>query len=171
MQIQILSVSNNTVPTKKGSYNQLEVAYKNLDRDGKVEGKKVMSFGDSKNAFDVLKDAKTNETYDVKNVKIGDFWNWVEAVKTEGGASVAGSSTQGATTAPRSNYETAEERKQRQDYIIRQSSLSTAVALLKTEKSVPTKEEVAATAEFFVSFVYNKPNLSDWNTLSDDIPE
>jgi hypothetical protein len=55
---------------------------------------------------------------------------------------------------PRSTYETHEERARRQVYIIRQSSLSTAVAYLTlTGKTKSTPEEVIKVADQFANYV------------------
>ena len=67
-----------------------------------------------------------------------------------------------------SNYETKEERAARQVYIIRQSSLSTAVELLGQGKSVA---DVIATAKQFEAYVFSKAEGVDAiNELQDDIP-
>ena len=45
MRIEIINVQAATKPTKTGkTYVQLDVAYKNLTREGKIEGKKIMCF-------------------------------------------------------------------------------------------------------------------------------
>lgn len=55
---------------------------------------------------------------------------------------------------PKSTYETPEERAKKQVYIVRQSSVNAAIALLKTDKRVPAKEEIADTAQFFEAYVF-----------------
>jgi len=60
--IQIVTTSVETKPTAKGSYQQLEVVFKNLTYQGKVESKKIMSFGANAPAFTVLKDAQSGAT-------------------------------------------------------------------------------------------------------------
>ena len=113
--IEILAVTPTTKPTAKGSYTQLDVAFK---KDGKTEGKKIMSFGNSKAAFDVLKSAKLGEQYTItseKNQETG-YWDWLEA--SAGSASPTVKAT--PTVSPKSTYETPEERAKRQVYIIRQ---------------------------------------------------
>mgnify|MGYP003353238654 CR=1 FL=1 len=59
MNITLLNVTINTKPTKNGkSYQEADVAYKNNSFQGKVEGKKVMSFGATAEAFKVLAQAQ-----------------------------------------------------------------------------------------------------------------
>ena len=134
MQIQILSVSITTTPTAKGSYQTADVAYKNLTYQGKVEGKKVMSFGATKDAFATLATAQAQEIYEVNVVKNDKGYNdWVSMVKGGGNAGAptkAAAGVTGSALARTSTYETPEERAKRQVFIIRQSSISSAIAAL-----------------------------------------
>lgn len=52
------------------------------------------------------------------------------------------------------DFETKEEREKKQVYIVRQSSISAAISLLKTEKKVPTTFEILETAKQFEQFVF-----------------
>ena len=165
MQIEVLSVTTNTVPTAKGSYQVAEVAYK--DEGGKVTGKKIMSFA-NKDVFTTISKAKTGDVFSVTSEKDDKgYWQW-KTIST--GMAQSSTSAKPGTATPRSTYETPEERKQRQDYIIRQSSLSSAIAALKTEKSVPSVDDVLKVAEQFVQFVYNKQPESGFEDMDDDIP-
>jgi len=152
LQIQILSVSITTVPTAKGSYQVADLAFKNLTYQGKVEGKKVMSFGAAKASFEALAIAQPGEVYDVTVVKNDKGFNdWTAMVKgVAGAAQPAQAKTSGgvvataATAQPsRSTYETPEERAKKQVYIIRQSSFSTAVTGLSAGAKTPVKFEDA----------------------------
>jgi hypothetical protein len=160
--IEILAVTPTTKPTAKGSYTQL---------DGKTEGKKIMSFGAGANAFKALKDAKLGQVFSIdaqKNETTG-YWDWVSA-------SLGNSTSSGASTpvaSPKSNYETSEERAKKQVYIIRQSSISSAVSLLKSDKKVPTVDEVLTVATAFTDFVLGNTSTPvesiDLNE-DDDVP-
>lgn len=156
MRIEVLNVAKTTRPGSKpgSSFGQLDVAYKNLD-DGKVSAKKVMSFGDWKNAYEVLQSANPNETFTVKNEKKGDYWVWTEVSK---GAAEGATNTNNKTAqaAPKSTYETPEERARRQVLIVRQSSLSAAVDTLKTDKAAADGEAVVKLAEYYVDFVFQQ---------------
>ena len=167
MQIEIVSTSTNTMPTAKGSYQVVEVAYKNL-KDGKIGGKKIMSFA-SKEVFKIMTNAKVGDKYDIELEKDDkDFWQWKSAAMSTGSTST---STSSANPAPRSTYETPAERAIKQDYIIRQSSLTNAINTLKTDKVSPNAGEVMALAEDYVKFVYNKPPVDVFADLESDIPE
>ena len=89
--------------------------------------------------------------------KEGEFWN-VKGIYLEGAAPVNAASPNTtkaptASPAPKSNYETPEERAAKQVYIVRQSSISAAInssALLKLK----SKEEIIQLAMFFESYVF-----------------
>src|SRR3990167_5960383 len=82
MNITLLSVDIKTVPTKTGSYQSAEVAYKNNTFQGKVEGKKVMSFGATAGAFKTLLSAQSGDTYEVEVVKNAAGYNdWTSLTK------------------------------------------------------------------------------------------
>jgi hypothetical protein len=151
MKIQVLSVTIETVPTAKGSYQKAAVAYKG--EDGKISGKNVVSFA-HKNVWEVISKAQPNETYEVKNEKIGDNWNWTDISKAGAPLPESAKPTPQATSTPKSTYETAEERAKRQVLIVRQSSLSTAVSYASEIKTVKTKEDLVKLAKFFEAYVF-----------------
>ncbi len=155
MQITILSNSKETVPTAKGSYDKLEIAYK--DDQGQVKGKKVMSFGDGANAFKALKNATAGQYYEITSEKIGDFWVWTKVELSDGSPSSSIAPTNSSASSAKgkvlgSTYETPEERAKKQVFIIRQSSLTTALTFLNGKaKSV---SEVIQIAKEFENFVH-----------------
>ena len=176
IQIKVVSVENSTVPTAKGSYGVAEVTYKNLTFENKIEAKKVMSFT-HKEVYNTLKSAEMGAVFTVQRVKNDKgYWDWVSLgdapVETTGGTSVATAAK--ATASPKSTYETPEERAKKQVYIVRQSSITAAIAVLKTDKKNPTPDEVMQVADMFVHYVMNDaPNpVTDVPTqdLEDDIP-
>lgn len=162
MNITILSVDVKTVPTAKGSYQTADVAYKNNSFQGKVEGKKVMSFGATKDSFSVLATAQPGQSYEVSIVKNDKGYNdWVSMAPATAGATspapaaVPSAGKPAANASPRSTYETPEERAQRQVLIVRQSSLSSAVAALAVGNKIPLKfEDVIDTAKAFEAYVF-----------------
>ena len=180
MNITILSVTIATVPTAKGSYQVADVAYKNNTFQGKVEGKKVMSFGATANGFKALSTAQPGETYEVEVVKNDKGYNdWVSMQKA--GVGVGGPQTgqtpqgiqgkTGASTTPRSTYETPEERAAKQVFIVRQSSLATAERMLSVGAKAPVKvEDVLTVAQKLEAYVFAKPKLGGESGF-DDVPD
>jgi citrate synthase len=159
LQIQVLSVNITTVPTARGSYQVADVAFKNLTFGGKVEGKKVTSFGNNAAAFAQLSTAQPNDTFDVvvqKNDKGFNEWTSMSkaVVSQAQQAPAAQTATETkATTYGKSTYETPEERAKKQVYIIRQSSLTNAVATLSVGSKAVSPDSVLALAEKYVSYV------------------
>lgn len=184
MQIQILSVEVKTVPTPKGSYQQADVAFKNLTFQGKIEGRKLMSFGAGAKTFQLLSTAQQGSVWNITVVKNDKGFNdWVAAERgvegvstvadTTGAPTPSGQASKAASAAVRSSYESPEERAARQVLIVRQSSLSTAADVLTTgAKSPPKSEEVIALAKEFEHYVFGtKPDLSGFDTMMDDSAE
>lgn len=190
MQIKVIAVEVTTTPTQKGSYSTAEVTYKNLTYGGKTESKKVMSFGATKSAFEVMSNASANEEYTISVVKNDKGYNdWVSATPglqnepaaaapTRSGGSTptrSSGSTGGGSTAGR-DWETADERAKKQIYIARQHNITAAINLLTTgAKSPPSLEDVLKTAKQFEEYVFGDSNsvkegaaaLSD---MDDDVP-
>lgn len=156
MLIQIVTTSVETKPTAKGSYQQLEVVFKNLTYQGKVESKKIMSFGANAEAFKVLSAAQAGSQFDVTVTKNAAGYNdWTAVVPYVGGAAAPGAPAKATSNAsPRSTYETPEERAQRQVLIVRQSSLSAAVATLSVGAKSLKPEDVMAVARQYEDYVF-----------------
>ena len=161
MLIEITSV---TAPFKDGAYFKMELAFV---RDGKAQTRKLVAFPSSKVLFDTLKEAKAKEVYEIdleKDEKSG-FWNWKKATRVD---SSSPSAKPSAMASVKSTYETPEERARKQVYIVRQSSISSAIALLGSKAK---KEEILTLAEEFAGFVFqsngNQPVGEDFK---DDIP-
>lgn len=177
MLIQVVSSSVETKPTQKGSYQQLEVVYKNLTYQGKIESKKLMSFGANANAFKTLADAPTGSQWEVTVVKNAQGYNdWTAVVAASAAPASSPQTGAQARTQPgqtRSTYETPEERAQRQIYIIRQSSISSAVATLSVGAKSVKPEDVLAVAKQYENYVFDikDPGPSGFEDLPDfDVP-
>jgi hypothetical protein len=134
-----------------------------LTFQGKVEGRKLVGFGEGKAAYDVLLNAQPGEVYEITVVKNGAYNNWTNAVKTTATAttvaSPAGGTISGAkpayTPAAKSTYETPEERAKKQILIVRQSNLSSAISLLSIgAKTTPKVEDILSTAKQFEGYVF-----------------
>lgn len=167
-QIEVVAVTTETKPTAKGTtYVMLDLAFRNLTT-GKIEGKKLVPFGDSEAVYKVFKDAKAGNQFTVTAEKGEKFWQWVKAEALAPGAvkaAVAGAST----PAPRSTYETPEERAAKQVYIVRQSSISNAVNILTVgAKSPPTVGMVLEVANQLTDWVFSKSQPKSLMELPDD---
>lgn len=174
MLINIVDIGKpNSKTTKNGrSYQEIEVTYKN--EQGQVGNKKLISFSNP-SVFNHIKDlTKGDEINVVTSKDSAGYWQWtgIGGEGSEPSISVQAKPTaQAGGRVTGSNYETKEERAARQVFIIRQSSLSTAVELLGQGKSV---DEVIATAKQFEAYVFSKdanPTKEvNFDDLEDDIP-
>lgn len=162
MDVKILNVFvEDNIPTKngKGVYSKITVTYSN---NGKVEAKQIFPFSTAKDVFEKIKTLQVNETYSITTEKDANgYWVWTDIARQDGAKSQEGKGSE-QMAAARPQYETADERTARQVYIIKQSSLATAVNLLKTEKNTPSADEVIAVAQQFVDYVLGRePNQDD----------
>lgn len=166
MLIEILSVTTEHIDNDKGGYDKASVAYK--DDTGKVTGKNIVSFV-HKDVYSTLTKASAGDRFDVKNEKIGNNWNWT-GIKTLAEGEVptpaAKPNNSGASKSYNSTYPTPEERAKTQVYIVRQSSLSNAIAFATEIKTVKTPEAVIKLAKQFEEYV-----LDTGDNLTDDIPD
>lgn len=174
LNITVVQVEKTTKPTAKGSYQQLEVTFKNLE-SGKLESKKIMSFA-SKDAFNALVGAKQGDTFSVdaqKNDKTG-YWDWVTVTQNAPGQEPQPVGNQGKTYTPaKSTYETPEERAKKQVFIIKQSALTNAREALSVGAKVPpAKEEITALAQYFTDWVMETPapKVETLTDMDDDVP-
>lgn len=173
-QVEIVNVGAPTkVPTARGFYSVIEVAYK---QDGKVTGKK---FPDCYNpvVYPQLQSSKPGDNFLVtseKDAKGYYQWTSIEQVAAEaaGSASAQPGATGGsgqATTRQNtsggssgrvtgSNYETPEERATKQAIIVRQFAINAAIEALKAvttiEGSDTDVEDIKVLARQIEDFVY-----------------
>lgn len=157
MQIEIISVTVNKLP----KYSQAEVAYK---QDGAIKGKKIVSFSNP-TVFETLSGARQGEVFDIKLEKdVKGYWQWIGINKGD------------ASDAPQpafvkkpsgSTYETPDERAKKQVYIVRQSSISNAIAM--GHKKLP---EVLQTAKELEQYVFgSNDKTGGMMDMENDIPE
>lgn len=171
MQITVIDVGTpNTHAAKNGrSYQSLEVTYKGAD--GKVGNKKLMSFSNP-SVFKAASSWTKGDVVDVVTQKDdAGYWQWTGL--GTGDNQVAQQSTASASTGTRvtgSNYETKEERAERQKLIVRQSSLSNAIAILTVGAKEVKKADVLALATELNDWVFNTPSATDFDSMEDDIP-
>jgi len=157
MFIQVFSVTTGTGTSAAGKpYQKAEIAFKNMD-SGKVESKNITQYS---KVFKQVAEAITGQTYNVtvvKNDKTG-YWDWEGfALAQPGQVPVAAPTAapgfkSAAVAAPKSNYETPEERAKRQVFIVKQSSITAALKMIELNKDKPTFANVTSLAQ----------ELSDW---------
>jgi hypothetical protein len=178
MLVKVVSVTREDVPNKngKGSYGKLTVAYRN--DQGKLAEKPLLSFTNPA-VFKAFEHAEAGAEINVKSEKVGDYWNWTAILSGDEATSqapVANTATTTATRVTGSTYETKEERAVKQKYIVKQSSISAAVAILTVgAKTPPTPEAVIALADTFVEYVFDDGSKTLSQNVSiqdmeDDIP-
>ena len=163
MKIRVIEVTSEN----KGKYSKLSVKYQN-DK-GVSSGKDVMSFGNTKDTFLVLSQAHPGDEYEVTSTKNEKgYWDWVKAAKV-GHSDVT---VKALPKADPSRFETPEERAARQTFIIRQSSLSTAVEFLNHVKKSYDIQEILTVANQFENYVFGKAmapgSTGESNTSIDD---
>lgn len=155
--ITIQEVTVETITKGRNSYNVATVVHTTDRGDNKT--KKVMSFANPA-VFNAIKDAKQGEVFEVAFTPGDQFFNWASA-KPVGTATAAPKTATGGKVVG-STYETPDERKIKQLYIIRQSSISNAIELLSVGAKTPPKvDEVLDIAQHFVDFVYGTNETVD----------
>ena len=166
--ITVVQVAPKSATSKAGKpYRLVEVAYKN-NTFGKLEEVKINQY----NAlFQKAAELKVGTSYDVTKEKdASGYFQWTTIFETSPaiGSTVVSPALNVqvkhgavASTPVRSTYETPEERAKKQVYIVKQSSISAAIALLTTgAKSPPSTELIISEAQKFVDFVFEEKPLS-----------
>lgn len=185
----IITIVNVSAPESRGTYQFVEVVYK--DDQGRVNNRKVMSFGKTAQTFKDIQGYSSGEQVEVQTVretgKDGQpYNNWV-AVGPVG--SLGASTPQEASPRPAANaapaarsgstYETPEERAKKQVYIVRQSSISAAIGTLAIGgKPTPDAKVVIDLAKKYEAYVFGldvanetKQDLAaEFDDFEDDIP-
>ena len=175
MLVQVVGVSDPITQTGKNNkqYKLIEVEY---TANGKKSTKKLTSYSP---VYDLFSAAMPEQSFNVEVKKDGNFYNWEHAEP-------AGSDVQGETTPvsapqakdmgfkktftkrPESSYETPEERAARQELIVRQSSIASAIAFFDARGN-PTMfntQDILQTAMLFRDFVYQVSDLPSANSVN-----
>jgi hypothetical protein len=157
MQINgtVVSMEANVQVTKKdgGQYPGYRLSYRDDTGSLKEQAFHVNTFKFNAPLKGQLEALSPGETIAIEKEKKGEFWNVLSITKTTGGPSATNTGAK-TTATPRSTYETPEERATKQVYIIRQSSLSNAIALLALEaKKTHSTEDAIKTAQKFEEYV------------------
>jgi len=173
MQINVIDVGSlNTHSAKNGrQYQSIEITYKN--EQGQAQSKKLMSFS----APDVFKAAQSWTKGDSVNVATkkddNGYWQWTKILadgeldtQATSGSSVKPANT---TRVTGSNYETKDERAARQVMIVRQSSLSNAVATFAVDGSKATANDVISLAKLYEGYVLGTVGTTSIDDFTDDV--
>lgn len=167
---KIVSIDLNATITKAqgGTYKGAEIVFK--DANGKVQTKNIHENGLKyapavKNGLESL---EPGDNFTVEMEKKDDFWTWISIKKGIEQEEKQNTTLQQSTTTKSTSWETAEERAARQKFIVRQSSLTNAVAFLVLQgRTHATEEDVLETATTFYNWVFEKEveekNEEDFN--------
>ena len=160
MRVKIVNVDVEKVSNGKTSYSKAAVTYL---YDGQARTQNIMSFTNPA-IFKAVQE-KVGQDVEIsitKNAKGYNEWASLDEAGAAAGiqspqATPPSSSAPPSTTrVSGSNYETKEERAAKQIYIVKQSSLSSAIALSEANKAKASPEEVIAVAQKFVDFVFEQ---------------
>lgn len=156
ISIEIIKVSKpETLPGKNGTYQKLEITYKDLTNGGKVNGKKLVDFGDYAHIFKAALNWKEDDVIQIQQEKLPgsdgkSYWTWVNVVSGD---------TQEKETVTKDSPKKEGATKQqwvpddvRQRLIVRQSALERAITF--EAGNSPSIEDVLRTAERFVDWVF-----------------
>lgn len=146
-----------TQPSGK-NYKVAELGYKT--EDGKVKSMRTFDYK-QKDVFDVMAQA---EKGDVLNASFRQndkgYWEFGSLEVTGekvSDAEVAQASRSGSVGGRTSSYETTEERARRQVLIVRQSSVSNAIAFVEATKQKAALSDVIKIAKEIEAYVLDKP--------------
>ena len=155
-----ITITNVDVSTPAGkNYSVAEVIFK---MNGETKTKKIMSFVNPA-VFNTIKDAQRGEEYNITQEKDQQgYWQWTSIKKGAGDepTQTAAASTRTAASSTGRDFETKDERAERQRLIVRQSSLAQSIATLSVgSKTAPDTAAVLELAEKYVAWVTDAPDL------------
>lgn len=157
---KIVSIDLNATITKAsgGTYKGAEIVFK--DANGKVQTKNIHENGLKyapavKNGLESL---EPGDNFTVEMEKKDDFWTWISIKKGIEQEEKQKTTLQQSTTTKSTSWETAEERAARQKLIVRQNSLTNAVAFLAIQPGTMsiTEVDVIETATTFYNWVFEQ---------------
>ena len=159
MLVKILDVNIEHIVKGKSRYSKAAVTY---TYNGEARTQNMMSFANPA-IFKAVQE-KVGQEVEITITKNAAGYNeWASLGDVGSGASPATATpTTSPSTAPTaastrvtgSNYETSAERAVKQVYIVKQSSLSAAVALAGHNKEKASPEDIIASAQKFVDYVF-----------------
>lgn len=171
LQVRINNVSVEWVGAGARKYGKASVEF---SYNGEARKQNIMSFSNP----DVFKKVQelTGQTVDVEVGKNDKGYSEWRSIVQSAGAAPANASGSGSTTSTTrvsgSNYETKEERAARQVLIVKQSSLSAAVATLTPgAKAALDQKAVIDLAQTYADWVFEaEQDASGFDNMNNDIP-
>lgn len=170
---------NATVKGQNGTYKGAEIIYKD-NSTGETKTKPFHANALKYNAAlkNGLENLSPGDEFTAVLEKKDDFWNWISVSKGHTSSNQSKGTTNSTTTtkAPPSTYATPEERAQTQKYIVRQSSITSALKLLELHgnKKATTRDVISLAQEFEAYVLDLAPkemtNLGSVEDMDDDIP-
>ena len=155
----LITVLKNEVTTPPGkTYQVCELGYRT--DDGKTKGMRIFNIVKNRAIFEAASNAKVGDVLEAQfQQSEKGFWEFGRLAATgEKQATTAVSNSN--APAPRGNWETSEERAAKQDFIIRQSSISSAISFFEGAKARPAVEDILKVADQFRNYVFGKPVIS-----------
>lgn len=164
---KIVSIDMNATIAKAagGTYKGAEIVFK--DAKDKVQTKNIHENGLKyapalKNGLENL---VAGDNFTVEMEKKDDFWTWISIKKGVEQEEKQNSAPQQGAITKSTSWETAEERTARQRLIVRQNSLTNAVAFLTLQgRTHVTEEDVKEVATNFYNWVFR---LDEENIIED----
>ena len=175
----VISVGVN-VPVKKqggGTYQGSELVYKSADGEVRSIAKPVTGLRFNKALEAALGELNAGDVFTLTQEKNQAGYNDVKSIE-KGDVRGATTSVANHTPAPSGSaqtnrtFESADERALRQRLIVRQSSLTAAIEILKNgDKKTPLNlDNVTALANDLMLWVYESGNAQGTDEFKDDIP-
>ena len=159
-----ITVIKSVVSTPEGKrYKICELGYRT--DDGKIKGMRIFGFGEQKNNFDVASKAVAGDIMEAQfKTNEKGFWEFASLENTGVKEAMTNASVNNQTTVTtpsRGNWETPEERAARQVMIVRQSSLSNAIAYLTAigNKTFTEYDVIAVATTFETEYVLKKGDV------------
>lgn len=157
-KIKVIEVNIEEVRNGRNKYDKASVVY---SFNGQNRTQNIMSFSNPA-IFAKVRGMKTGEEYVVevtKNDRGYNQWASIEAASAATQDVSSASKTSVPTRTNVSTYETPQERAIKQLYIVRQSSISSALEFVKMSQADGiTVAGVLDVAQHFVDFVFNQPS-------------
>jgi hypothetical protein len=147
-QATVKSVDVQNVVKGKARYSVATVTY---DYQGETRTQKVMSFTNP-GVFETVQTLKDGDRIEITSTKNAAGYN--EWAKVEAATAEAKAASPGVGRVTGSNYETPQERADNRVRIVRQSSISNAIATLATRETPVHAEEVLDLAQRYFDWVY-----------------